>query len=333
MARWNKWIGLTARRAAIGALVFFAALAAMGSPASAQSCQGQFNNINFGNVDPTSGLPVDVAGTFSVQCQGLPNRTARVCPNLASGTGGDAGSGAARTLKQGQNNLLFSFFTDAARTQVWGSYLWAYAAQSPSPQFDIALGSSGQATQSFPIYGRVYANQTNVAAASYSSNFTGQNVTIASAYSTVGNCATISGFGGQHPGFSVNAVVISTCNMTTTPLSFGVKALLTTITDGSGQLRVTCTTGATYTVGLSGGLSGATSPTTRKMVNNTNSIVYGLYGDAARTQGWFNTRAFYEANGTGSGIAQTLTVYGRMPAQPTPPVGVYSDTVVATITY
>jgi spore coat protein U-like protein len=39
------------------------------------------------------------------------------------------------------------------------------------------------------------------------------------------------------------------------------------------------------------------------------------------------------AAGTGSRLAQNLTVYGRVPAQTTPPDGSYSDTVVLTVTY
>jgi spore coat protein U-like protein len=37
--------------------------------------------------------------------------------------------------------------------------------------------------------------------------------------------------------------------------------------------------------------------------------------------------------GTGSGLPQTFTVYGRVPTQNTPAPGSYSDTVVLTISY
>jgi spore coat protein U-like protein len=36
---------------------------------------------------------------------------------------------------------------------------------------------------------------------------------------------------------------------------------------------------------------------------------------------------------SGPGLAQTLTVYGRVPAQSTPSPGTYADTVVMTICY
>jgi len=37
--------------------------------------------------------------------------------------------------------------------------------------------------------------------------------------------------------------------------------------------------------------------------------------------------------GTGTGAAQNLTVYGRIPASQFPGAGSYSDTVVVTLTY
>ncbi|EEF26199.1 conserved hypothetical protein [Ricinus communis] len=37
--------------------------------------------------------------------------------------------------------------------------------------------------------------------------------------------------------------------------------------------------------------------------------------------------------GTGTGNAQLLTIYGRVPPQTTPSSGTYTDTVVVTLTY
>ena len=35
----------------------------------------------------------------------------------------------------------------------------------------------------------------------------------------------------------------------------------------------------------------------------------------------------------GTGVSRAVTVHGRVPPQPTPPPGAYSDTVVVTVTY
>jgi spore coat protein U-like protein len=313
--------------AAIGCLV------AGSQPASAQLCQGSFTNVNFGNIDITNGFAADATGTATFQCSGLANRVARVCPNIGSGSSGDAGTGSPRLLLNGTNKLLFSFFQDSARSVVWGSAVWPWAAQFPVPQFDIALGPTGQATQSFPLYARISSGQTTAAAGNYTSTFSAGHILISSGYSTVGNCTIISATGGTHPGFNVTAVVSRTCNIATTAVDFGARGGLTANIDASGQLRVTGTTGTPYSIDLDGGLSAATSPTLRKMVKGASSITYGLYGDAARTQPWFNTSAFFRGSGTGTGTAQTLNVYGRVPAQATPPAGIYTDSVVVVVTY
>ena len=258
---------------------------------------------------------------------------ARVCPNLGSGSSGDAGTGSPRILLSGTDKIYFSFYQDAARSIVWGSAVWPWASQFPAPQFDIPLGPTGQATQSFPLYARVTAGQTTAPAGTYVSTFSGGHTLISSGYSTVGNCPTISATGGTHPGFNVTAVIARTCNLTTSALDFGSIGGLAAAVNGSGQLRVTCTNGTPYSIGLDGGLSGATNPVLRKMVKGTDSVTYGLYGDAARTQPWFNNGGNYLATGTGSGLAQTLTVYGRISAQLTPPPGRYTDSVVVIVSY
>jgi spore coat protein U-like protein len=64
-----------------------------------------------------------------------------------------------------------------------------------------------------------------------------------------------------------------------------------------------------------------------------NQIWYGLFRDAARSLSWGELGDGAAQPGTGSGAAQSFTVYGRVPAQATPPPGIYSDTIIVTITY
>ena len=90
---------------------------------------------------------------------------------------------------------------------------------------------------------------------------------------------------------------------------------------------------APYTVALNGGNDAATDPTLRKMSKGAEKITYGLYRDAARTQPWGSTSGTNTVAGTGSGLAQSLTVYGRVPVQATPSPGAYADTIVVTLTY
>ena len=123
------------------------------------------------------------------------------------------------------------------------------------------------------------------------------------------------------------------CSVNASTLNFGSAGVLRTVLDASSSITVTCTNAAPYTVALGGGLSGAANPAQRKMSQAGQTITYGLYQDASRAVPWGDSVGVNTVAGTGSGLAQTLTVYGRVPAQNTPPPATYSDTVVMTISY
>lgn len=98
-------------------------------------------------------------------------------------------------------------------------------------------------------------------------------------------------------------------------------------------INLTCSTGTPYTVALDGGQHA--TGTTRQMATGTNNVTYGLYQDAARNTAWGNGTTFGTTlAGTGTGAAQTLTVYGRVPPQATAvPSGTYTDIVLVTVTW
>ena len=59
---------------------------------------------------------------------------------------------------------------------------------------------------------------------------------------------------------------------------------------------------------------------------------YFLYSDSTRTTNWGNTSGTW-VSATGTGVAQVMTVYGRIPANESALIGNYSDTVTVTITF
>ena len=64
------------------------------------------------------------------------------------------------------------------------------------------------------------------------------------------------------------------------------------------------------------------------------AVNYQLYTDSARSIPWGDgTAGTSMVTGTGSGNAQTINVYGQVPAQATPAPGSYSDTITATIVF
>jgi outer membrane usher protein len=137
--------------------------------------------------------------------------------------------------------------------------------------------------------------------------------------------------------FNVKIIVTNTCDIHTvaaTDVDFGSVASTAVNTDATGQLNVTCTPLAAYTIALGNGQNGA-SVSTRKMKDGgANLIPYQLYKAAARGPGdvWGSTVGTDVYSGTGTGAAQAIPVYGRVPAANVP-AGAYNDVVTATITY
>ncbi len=137
---------------------------------------------------------------------------------------------------------------------------------------------------------------------------------------------------------SVSMVVSSSCSITTpTPsLAFPISGVLNINVHATTTFNVQCSAGLPYNVGLDAGVGGG-SITLRKMKNGGGvgapTIDYAMYRDSARTQVWGNTVGTDTLSGTGSGAAQTLTVYGRVGPQTTPAPGTYTDSVTVTLTY
>ncbi|MBN9268350.1 MAG: spore coat U domain-containing protein, partial [Hyphomicrobium sp.] len=82
-----------------------------------------------------------------------------------------------------------------------------------------------------------------------------------------------------------------------------------------------------------GGGSGATV-TTRKMTGPEDATIdYTLYQSSEHSTVWGDESVVNRKTATGSGIAQTHTIYGRVPVQTTPATGTYSDTVTIIVHY
>jgi spore coat protein U-like protein len=125
--------------------------------------------------------------------------------------------------------------------------------------------------------------------------------------------------------FQVLANVQASCSVAATNLDFGqYDPFAATPKDGSSTISVTCTNGTTYGVSVP-------NPTTRSMAGPAGSMLnYGLYNDTGRTAA-FGVPA---NSATGTGSAQSFTVYGRIPVgQTSARPGNYADTVDVTVTY
>lgn len=305
-----------------------AAVLLLPGTAWSQSCTFGVSDQSFGLIDTLSGAQTNSTATMSVTCSGTPLARILICPNLGAGSGG--ATAAARQMLSGSNILNYQLYSDSARSVVWGTYSWAFPARAPA--LALTLNAIGTGSGTATIYGAVLGSQPTAPPGTYLSAFSGSNVEFRYRYTTSSSCGTGTGTISR-PSFNVTATVPANCLVATQNIDFGPVGVLDANVDTTGRVSVTCTPATAYTVSLSGGTTGA-QPTARKMSKGSETVTYGLYKDANRSQPWGDASTpGSTVPGTGNGAVQDLTVYGRVPPQTTPSAGVYTDTVVVTVTY
>jgi len=138
-------------------------------------------------------------------------------------------------------------------------------------------------------------------------------------------------FAGTETGsMTVSATVEAACLMTTAPLAFGSYTGLAI--SGTANFSISCTNSTPYTLALNAGSSTGATVSTRKMTSTGGTLAYALYRDSARTLNW-GTDVGTTYSGTGSGSAQSVSIYGSVASGQQPTPGSYSDVVTATLTY
>jgi spore coat protein U-like protein len=106
------------------------------------------------------------------------------------------------------------------------------------------------------------------------------------------------------------------------------------LVNSTSNITATCTNTTSYNVGLSAGVATGATVTNRSMTGPAAALLgYKLFSNSGRTVNWGNTVGIDTVAGTGNGVAQSLTVYGQIPAGQFPRPGNYADTITATITY
>ena len=295
--------------------------------APAQNCTFSITDINFGNV---ANGTVNTSGTMNISCTGSVLGTVKVCPHFGEGTGGSE-NGNPRTLSNGLNTVDYQLYSNSGRTTVWGSNLWPFSPNPPTILVSMLLGS-GSASQT--IYARYTSGQGSALAGTYTSVLSGGHINIRYKYNDGQGCNSDTGgiVASPQPSFTVRADRTIACSVSANQVNFGAVSTLSSTVDGEGSLGVNCTRNTPYAVSLGNGLYG-TSPTNRRMSRGgSERVTYGLYTNSTRTNPWGSATG-QTLGGTGSGTAQNVPVYGRVPAQTTPTTGTYTDTVIVTVTY
>jgi spore coat protein U-like protein len=326
-------------RQALISLLALLAVWTVAQPAVAQSCSVTPATGSFGSIDVLPGTAIDSTSTFSVSCSGAANNTVRLCIEMGRGVSA-AGPSGERALTSGSNYLDFDFYSDSARTQLWGSWgrvIIAYGTAGVS--YDLALGSTGSASHTFTAYARIAAGQTTAAPATYTWN--GLSPGLAYGYATATACPT-GGATTTSGGSNWDATIAAGCNISTSTMNFGsTSSFISSNIDSAATITAQCTNTSAYSIGLSNGVNASGSQNRMRLGATSNYVTYGLYTDAARSNAWATTTSATGctsgtstcALGTGTGSSQSVTVYGRVPPQNVPAAGSFTDTVVVTVTF
>jgi spore coat protein U-like protein len=273
-------------------------------PAVAASCFMFASNVVFGTY--TGASTVDVSATLSVIC------SSGTAYYITLGAGLNGGSVNTRKMI-GSNSVLlgYSVFSDAGYTVNWGNTFGT----------NTVSGTGNGGLQSVTMYAQLPSNEyAPVVGGNY-------NDTIQAAIvSPTGQFTTSSS------NFSVGATGSSACAISANPLAFG--AYSGSLVNSSSTITATCTGGTPYNVGLNAGTATGATVTTRSMTGPAGALLgYKLFTNSSHTTNWGNTVGTNTEAGTGTGLAQSLTAYGQIPAGQSANPGAYSDTIIVTLTY
>jgi spore coat protein U-like protein len=304
-------------------LACIAACALFGSSAAwsaSGSCSAAPTNHAFGAYDTIT----PTAGTSSIIVTCNHNGQAFTF-NYTIALSSGSGSYATRQMTGAGDTLNFNHYTSLAHTTVWGDGTAGTATVSGT--LSVPQGGAGtNASQTHTVYGLIGAPQ-NVTATAYA---TASPITVTLSANTAGDFPTATAT------FNTNASVAAQCNVSAANLSFGTVDPVSSQVDATTALTVNCTKNSAYTVGLDAGVTAGATIAQRLMANGADTMQYNLYTNAARSSIWGNTvGSWVSGNGAGLGIAQTLTVYGRVASgQTNLAVGNYQEnTITVTVTY
>jgi spore coat protein U-like protein len=295
------------------------------------SCNGGADSVVFGTLSLSALQNATGTGDLIAGCPpGLgPTATWDFCASIGVGT--NSVSQTDRRMTSGSNYISYQLYTDSARSnpyQYLGTNMVAVTYTNSGTTFDIQY-----------VYGKILSSGAGIPPGTYTDSYTvGTQASISNDSAATGNPALeCTGASGTHnwntTAFNVNVTLQASCSVTATPLSFGTVGVLTAAVNSTTNLSVACTYTTPYTVSLGPGNAPGATTTTRAMTLGASKVNYSLFQNAGMTQNWGNNIGVDTVAGTGTGAAQSIPVYGQVPAQTTPTIGAYSDTVLVTVNY
>lgn len=257
--------------------------------------------MNFGNY--TGVLSTPGATPITVSCLLSLSYTV----SLNAGVGAGATTTTRKMTGPGGATLSYQMFQDASRSMNFGNTVGV----------DTVSGIGILSNQTVNIYPQAAAGQI-LAAGVYTDTITVSVAPFLHATATTT--------------FTVTATVPATCTVSASALNFGNYSGV--LVNAASVLTVICTNLTTFNIGLSAGTATGATVTTRKMTSPASvTLNYKLFRDGARTVNWGNTVGTDTLISQGTGVAQMLGVFGQIPAGQFANPAVYTDTIIATVTY
>ncbi len=143
--------------------IMAALVLALSSHPAWSACSISAQPTAFGNYNPLSVTPLDAAGQVTVNCSFVISLLTTYTVKLSTGS---SGTYSPRRMQSGANTLSYNLYLDALRLLTWGD-----GSAGTSFVSNTQLIGIGGFSQSYPVYGRIPAQQ-NVATGAYSDTIT-----------------------------------------------------------------------------------------------------------------------------------------------------------------
>ncbi len=316
--------------------------------ARADSCAITPANVTFPSVSSISPGPVYASSSFKITCTwtdilgGLLTPNVTICLNLGAGSGNATTTNTTmRQLSSGALRVNYNLYTDATYTaaKIWGGVGGTTTSGNGIVLTMNKSGGLGSLDRIVDIYGKLEAD-TALSGLSvgpdnlnFVSSFGAGSAVMNYQFSLLGLLGCLAPQTVAIP-FTVSAPVINDCNINIGNLAFPQSRLLTSAVRTTSSLSVTCSKNTAYRITLGAGTYGASTSARRMRNTGTAETVDYVVSSGLDGASWGDgSGGTVAVTGTGTGVAQALTVYGMVPAQTTPSPGDYKDTVTATVSF
>ena len=204
-------------------LALLVALFASQAAQAALTCSISAPAMDFGTLTTVPFPQTDTTPNLSINCTGgSAGATVRICVGITPGTWVGTAS-PQRFMSSGTDNIEFQIYSDASHSTVWGGVLPLFAGGMQEPLPAIVLGSAGNGSANYPMYGRILnpPAQTEVPGTYTSSlQFTGKFPSGGSPCSGGSGSSTLFSSGS----FQAQVAVASSCSVVAADIDFGATA-------------------------------------------------------------------------------------------------------------